>query len=128
MAKPQHELTQEELWRLFPVRLSNHDPAWASWYTDERLRLASALGSKSGRMDPPVGESASSGQSRLLDPRLLAHVTGISRCRPNVLTLICRHDESRDYPPCAGLCCGRTGYSSSRVGAVLAGVPAGHTV
>ncbi len=57
MAKPLHELTQEELWRLFPVRLSNHDPAWVSWYADESERLASALGSETVRVDH-IGSTA----------------------------------------------------------------------
>ncbi len=60
MGKPLHELTQEELWRLFPVTLSNHDPAWASWYADESRRLASVLGSKAGRVDH-IGSTAVKG-------------------------------------------------------------------
>lgn len=28
-------MTLEELWRLFPVRLSEYDPQWAVWYAEE---------------------------------------------------------------------------------------------
>lgn len=37
------EMTLEELWQLFPIVLTPHDPAWASFYEEERLRLAGLL-------------------------------------------------------------------------------------
>lgn len=33
------EMSLEELWRLFPIRLEAPDPDWRRWYEDERLHL-----------------------------------------------------------------------------------------
>lgn len=36
-------MTREELWQLFPIFLTAHNPAWAAWYREEALPLAQAL-------------------------------------------------------------------------------------
>lgn len=43
MAKPLGEMSLEELWRLFPIRLTAHQPCWTSWYQQEQDRLLAAL-------------------------------------------------------------------------------------
>lgn len=43
MKKQLSEMTLEELWQLFPIILTAHDPRWADFYEEERLRLGSFL-------------------------------------------------------------------------------------
>ena len=43
MAKKLSEMTLEELWRLFPIRLTAHQPCWKAWYEDERSFLRNIL-------------------------------------------------------------------------------------
>ncbi|MGE4277337.1 MAG: GrpB family protein [Lawsonibacter sp.] len=43
MAKPLSEMTLEELWQLFPIRLTAHQPDWAAWYQEERDALTRIL-------------------------------------------------------------------------------------
>lgn len=35
MCKKLSEMTLEELWQLFPIRLTPHNPLWAEWYKEE---------------------------------------------------------------------------------------------
>ncbi len=51
------EMDLEELWRLFPIVLREHDPAWAEWFTDEQLRLAQLWGADAARISH-VGSTA----------------------------------------------------------------------
>lgn len=37
------EMTLEELWQLFPIILTEHDPHWADWYAEEAATLKSIL-------------------------------------------------------------------------------------
>lgn len=37
------EMTLEELWRLFPITLVEHDPAWAAQYAEEAAMLSAVL-------------------------------------------------------------------------------------
>jgi len=43
MAKPLKEMTDQELWALFPVIISPYDPVWESWYLQEERNLASMI-------------------------------------------------------------------------------------
>ncbi len=43
MGRPLSELTLEELWQLFPIRLTEHQPYWAGWYREERERIGAFL-------------------------------------------------------------------------------------
>ncbi|MCM1368442.1 MAG: GrpB family protein [Roseburia sp.] len=43
MKKPLSEMTLDELWELFPIVLTEHDPHWADVYGHEVEALASAL-------------------------------------------------------------------------------------
>ncbi len=36
-------LTLEELWHLFPIELTEHNPAWAEWYEDKKSALLTLL-------------------------------------------------------------------------------------
>ena len=38
------EMTLEELWQLFPIIISEHDPAWADFYRDEKELLTERFG------------------------------------------------------------------------------------
>lgn len=44
MADDLAALTNEQLWRLFPIVLAPHDPAWAERYREERARILRAIG------------------------------------------------------------------------------------
>ena len=43
MSKKLSEMTLEELWRLFPIFLTEHNPCWADWYAEEVATLKSIL-------------------------------------------------------------------------------------
>lgn len=43
MKKPLSERSLEELWQLFPIFLTPHQPAWADWFQQERQLLLSVL-------------------------------------------------------------------------------------
>lgn len=43
MRKPLAEMTLEELWRLFPIHLTEHKECWKDWYRKEREFLLSFL-------------------------------------------------------------------------------------
>lgn len=44
MSKPLEEMTNEELWQLFPIILSAHNPAWISSYLKEEAVLEVVVG------------------------------------------------------------------------------------
>ncbi len=46
MSKPLNEMTNEELWKLFPIILSEHMPFWKERYESEKELIANAIGSK----------------------------------------------------------------------------------
>lgn len=43
MSKKLSEMTLEELWRLFPIFLTEHKPYWSEWYEEEVKLLKSIL-------------------------------------------------------------------------------------
>ena len=43
MSKTLSEMTLQELWQLFPIILTEHQPCWAGWYAQERRLLSGAL-------------------------------------------------------------------------------------
>lgn len=44
MGKQLSQMTNEELWRLFPIILSEHDPAWPGRYTEEKEAIEHIVG------------------------------------------------------------------------------------
>ena len=38
------EMTLEELWQLFPIELSEYNPAWSEWYDEQKFALLTLLG------------------------------------------------------------------------------------
>lgn len=60
-AKPLSEMTQEELWQLFPIILSGYDPDWKEYYEEEKTLLEKSArrplktpsGSRRGRYSSP---------------------------------------------------------------------------
>ncbi|MDR0839994.1 MAG: GNAT family N-acetyltransferase [Christensenellaceae bacterium] len=53
-------LPLEELWRLFPIELAEHDSSWADWYAEEKIALQSLLGDCAARIDH-IGSTAVDG-------------------------------------------------------------------
>ena len=45
MGKKLSEMTLEELWQLFPIYLTEHQPCWQEWYSEEEGLLKNALSS-----------------------------------------------------------------------------------
>ena len=43
MGKKLSEMTQEELWQLFPIFLTGHRDEWKLWYEEEKELLCSLL-------------------------------------------------------------------------------------
>ena len=43
MTKKLSEMTLEELWQLFPIFLTEHQPVWVAWYEEEAARLRALL-------------------------------------------------------------------------------------
>jgi len=39
MSKPLSEMSLDELWKLFPIQLTDHQACWEDWYQTERDRL-----------------------------------------------------------------------------------------
>lgn len=51
------DMSLEELWRLFPIVLREHDPRWAQWYADEAATLTDAFGPRAVRVSH-IGSTA----------------------------------------------------------------------
>jgi len=45
MGKKLSEMTLEELWKLFPIYLTEHQPCWKEWYYEEECLLKNAISS-----------------------------------------------------------------------------------
>ena len=43
MAKALEDMSLQELWRLFPIALVDHDPRWADWYAQEAAEVRALL-------------------------------------------------------------------------------------
>ncbi len=43
MGKKLSEMTLEELWQLFPIVLTEHQPCWAAWFMEEKALLERVL-------------------------------------------------------------------------------------
>lgn len=43
MSKKLSEMTLDQLWQLFPIVLTEHNPCWASWYDEEVTELKNIL-------------------------------------------------------------------------------------
>lgn len=43
MVKHLSDMSLEELWQLFPIKLVPHDPAWSEWYDMESKHISEAL-------------------------------------------------------------------------------------
>ena len=60
MGKALTEMTLEELWKLFPIRLSEHKDEWKDWYTEEEARIAAFLPIAGARISH-IGSTAIAG-------------------------------------------------------------------
>ena len=59
-AKPLSEMTLEELWQLFPIILSGHDPDWKNYYEEEKTLLEKSFGNLLVRIEH-IGSTAVEG-------------------------------------------------------------------
>ena len=60
MGKSLSEMTLEELWQLFPIRLTEHQCIWREWFVQERDSLLAALGGINVRISH-IGSTAVEG-------------------------------------------------------------------
>ncbi len=58
VVKPLSEMTNAELWALFPIILAPHNPAWAQRYESERKRIEHALGKENIARVSHIGSTA----------------------------------------------------------------------
>ena len=58
--KPLSEMTLEELWQLFPIILSEHDPRWTKYYQQEKTLLEKHFGTLPVRISH-IGSTAVEG-------------------------------------------------------------------
>ena len=56
-AKPLSEMTLEELWLLFPIILTSHNPDWKNYYEEEKALLEKAFGNLLVRIEH-IGSTA----------------------------------------------------------------------
>ena len=59
-AKPLSEMTLEELWQLFPIILTSHNPDWKNYYEEEKTLLEKAFGNLLVRIEH-IGSTAVEG-------------------------------------------------------------------
>jgi len=59
-AKPLSEMTLEELWQLFPIILSAHNPDWKKYYEEEKALLEKSFGNLLVRIEH-IGSTAVEG-------------------------------------------------------------------
>jgi len=58
VSKKLSDMTNEELWALFPILLTEHDPAWAERYAQERECILSAVGQENIVRISHIGSTA----------------------------------------------------------------------
>ncbi len=58
MAKNLSEMSLEELWRLFPIYLTEHKDCWTEWYEEEVHALKSILPAEQGLKINHIGSTA----------------------------------------------------------------------
>jgi len=61
MAKDLSEMTLEELWQLFPIFLTEHNPRWAEWYCEEEQLLLEHLPQDAVHRISHIGSTSVSG-------------------------------------------------------------------
>lgn len=61
MGKKLSEMTLEELWLLFPIILSPHNPEWAAWYAEEEMLIRQILPENAICAVSHIGSTAISG-------------------------------------------------------------------
>ena len=59
-AKPLSEMTLEELWQLFPIILTGHNPDWEKYYEEEKTLLGKSFGNLLVRIEH-IGSTAVEG-------------------------------------------------------------------
>ena len=76
MSKALSEMTNEELWALFPITLTEHDPVWAERYAQERERIVAAVGQENIVRISHIGSTAVPGLIAKPTIDILLEITG----------------------------------------------------
>ncbi len=58
MGKELSRMTNEELWRLFPIMLREHDPSWPGKYSSEKQNIVRIMGNKNIARISHVGSTS----------------------------------------------------------------------
>ena len=61
MKKELHEMSNEELWELFPIILRKHNPQYKEWYEDEKQNILCAIEERDIARINHIGSSAVEG-------------------------------------------------------------------
>lgn len=61
MKKNLSEMTLEELWKLFPIILKEHNPAYKNWYLEEKENLMNGIGKETIKRINHIGSTAVEG-------------------------------------------------------------------
>lgn len=59
--KPLIEMTNKELWQLFPIMLEDHNSAWKQWYVEEETQLLQIVGQENIKRMSHIGSTAVEG-------------------------------------------------------------------
>lgn len=58
MTKSLSEMSNEELWQLFPIKLEEHRGEWLRWYEEERATLTGLIGSENIKRISHIGSTS----------------------------------------------------------------------
>lgn len=61
MSKELCEMTLEELWKLFPIKLEDHNENWSVWYDAEKINIENMVGKHRVRRISHIGSTAING-------------------------------------------------------------------
>ncbi len=61
MSKSLSQMSNEELWQLFPIIIKEHDSRWAQWYKEEEAHLRRIIGKESIERINHIGSTAVKG-------------------------------------------------------------------
>ena len=61
MKKSLSEMSLEELWQLFPIKLSSYNPLWNNWYSEEEKLIINVIGNKNIERISHIGSTAVDG-------------------------------------------------------------------
>ena len=95
--KPLSDMMLEELWELFPIELSEHNPEWKNWFREEEELLLRAFGSNHERIRH-IGSTAVEGL--LAKPTIDILLETPENVQPEPIRKLAR--PNRRFGECAG--------------------------